>query len=171
MSITLPGMLTVQTIQGRRGSFNVAKLATSIGIFEVKNPVLMQFAPGEYQGNFILEQIKVKAYEWSGGITSYIDAALDWAALEQFAQECGFGMEHEEYFYDPSVPDTTQQAEEIPEFAETVEHVQSMIGNGWSEIYLGEYILSDREILANARSIMKEAGYSYSPQHQVWQLQ
>mgnify|MGYP001741097118 CR=1 FL=1 len=76
MSINIPGTLTVQIIQGRRGPFKTAKLATSIGTFDVKNPVLKQFEPGEYQGNFIIEQLKVKAYEWGGGATSYLDAAL-----------------------------------------------------------------------------------------------
>ncbi|HFB2471998.1 DUF3275 family protein [Neisseria gonorrhoeae] len=78
MSINLSGTLTVQVIQGRRGPFKTAKLATSIGTFDVKNPILKQFEPGEYQGNFIIEQLKVKAYEWGGGATSYLDAALDW---------------------------------------------------------------------------------------------
>lgn len=173
MSITLPGMLTVQTIQGRRGPFNVAKLATSIGIFEVKNPVLMQFAPGDYQGNFILEQIKVKAYEWAGGATSYIDAALDWAALEQFARECGFGLEEETYS-DNSVSSFETYPEdgiEIPKFAQTVQQVEAMIGNGQQEICLGEYMLSDRDALTTARNLMMEAGYRFQPHAHAWRLQ
>lgn len=165
MSITLHGTLNVQTIQGRRGPFNVTKLSTSIGIFEVKNPVLMQFAPSDYQGNFILEQIKVKAYEWAGGATPYIDAALDWAALEQFARECGFGLEEEAYSDNP-VPifDTyPEEGIEIPKFAQTVQQVEAMIGNGQQEICLGEYMLSDREALATARNLMMEAGYRFQP--------
>ncbi|EMT2749744.1 DUF3275 family protein, partial [Neisseria gonorrhoeae] len=48
MSINLSGTLTVQVIQGRRGPFKTAKLATSIGTFDVKKPILKQFEPGEY---------------------------------------------------------------------------------------------------------------------------
>ncbi|ENV5286253.1 DUF3275 family protein, partial [Neisseria gonorrhoeae] len=45
MSINLSGTLTVQVIQGRRGPFKTAKLATSIGTFDVKKPILKQFEP------------------------------------------------------------------------------------------------------------------------------
>ena len=44
MSINLSGTLTVQVIQGRRGPFKTAKLATSIGTFDVKNPILKQIS-------------------------------------------------------------------------------------------------------------------------------
>ena len=54
MSINLSGTLTVQVIEGKRGPFKTAKLSTSIGTFDVKNPTLKLFDPGEYQGNFII---------------------------------------------------------------------------------------------------------------------
>lgn len=172
MSINLPGTLTVQIIQGRRGPFKTAKLATSIGTFDVKNPVLKQFEPGEYQGDFIIEQLKVKAYEWGGGATSYIDAALDWQHLADFAQECGFADETE-YPQEPAgtfVP-VSENGIQLPEYAETLAQVGEMIAHNWEYISLGEYILSDRVELNNARTMMKEAGYSYHPQSQTWHLQ
>ena len=172
MSINLSGTLTVQIIQGRRGPFKTAKLATSIGTFDVKNPVLKQFEPGEYQGNFIIEQLKVKAYEWGGGATSYMDAALDWQHLAAFAQECGFA--DGDYSGDaPPAPfnPTPENGIRLPEYAETADQVGEMIAQNWEHISLGEYILSDRDELNIARSMMKEAGYSYRPQSQTWSLQ
>lgn len=171
MSIILPGTLNVQTIQGRRGSFNVAKLATSIGVFDVKNPVLMKFAPGEYSGNFVIEQIKVKAYEWNGGATSYIDAALDWAELEIFANECGFTREEAEEAQQPEFNPYPENGIIIPEYAQTIEDVAAMIGRNWEIVQLGEYVLSDRELLGEARNLLREAGYRFQPQNQSWHLQ
>ena len=171
MSINLSGTLTVQVIQGRRGPFKTAKLATSIGTFDVKNPVLKQFEPGEYQGNFIIEQLKVKAYEWGGGATSYLDAALDWQHLAEFAQE--FSSESDYPQEDPSDPfdPIPENGIRLPEYAETADQVGEMIAQNWEHISLGEYILSDRDELNIARSMMKEAGYSYQPQSQTWCLQ
>ena len=171
MSINLSGTLTVQIIQGRRGPFKTAKLATSIGTFDVKNPVLKQFEPGEYQGNFIIEQLKVKAYEWGGGATSYLDAALDWQHLAEFAQE--FSSESDSPQDDPSDPfdPIPENGIRLPEYAETADQVGEMIAQNWEHISLGEYILSDRDELNIARSMMKEAGYSYRPQSQTWSLQ
>lgn len=168
MSINLSGTLTVQIIQGRRGPFKTAKLATSIGTFDVKNPVLKQFEPGEYQGNFIIEQLKVKAYEWGGGATSYIDAALDWQHLADFAQECGFSDDQSNHAstFDP----VSENGIELPEFAESVEQVEQMIENRWSHIRFGEYILADREDLRNVVSIVREAGYSYDPREKSWYI-
>ena len=172
MSINLSGTLTVQVIEGKRGPFKTAKLSTSIGTFDVKNPTLKLFDPGEYQGNFIIEQLKVKAYEWGGGATSYIDAALDWQHLADFAQECGFADEAE-YPQEPAgtfVP-VSENGIYLPEYAENADQVGEMIAQNWEHISLGEYILSDRDELNIARSMMKEAGYSYRPQSQTWCLQ
>lgn len=168
MSISLPGTLTVQAIQGRRGIFHVAQLFTSIGEFNLKNPVLMQFAPGEYPGNFILEQIKVKAYEWKGGATSYIDATLDWAALELFAKEVGCVDEAGQGTFDPN---PGENGIVIPDCAQTIEHIALMINHHCRTVNLGEYILSDREVLGSARDLLREAGYVFQPQAQAWLLQ
>lgn len=180
MSINLSGTLTVQIIQGRRGPFKTAKLATSIGTFDVKNPVLKQFEPGEYQGNFIIEQLKVKAYEWGGGATSYIDAALDWQHLADFAQECGLSDKADEQSSQASTGDpvtergtfdpASENGIEFPEFAETLNQVEQMIENKCSHISFGEYILADREELKCAVELVREAGYSYSPREKRWHV-
>ncbi|KLT72079.1 hypothetical protein PL75_10055 [Neisseria arctica] len=168
MSISISGTLTVKTVEGQRGPFNVGKLNTSIGIFEVKNPVLKKFAPGDYPGNFIIEKIKVKFFEWNGGGSAYLDVTLDWAALELMAED-GNTIETEP----PVVMAGTGDSRpiEIPLFAETADDVAAMVDKGCNEIRLGEYLLNDREAMNQARSFMKEAGYCYKPQSQSWRLQ
>lgn len=174
MSITIPGKLTVKTVQGKRGSFNVADLATDIGEFQLKNPVLMKFAPGEYEGNFVIDKLKVNCYTWGSGASSYIDAILDWAELELFAQSCGFANDEEvpaQFAHggmDPAAP--TENAIILPQYAETVGHVESMIGNGYAQIALGEYLLSDRDALNHVRDMLRQAGYAFNPPTQSWQL-
>jgi len=44
--IKIPGRLSVKTIHGRNGPFNVGRLATSLGEFTVKDPQLDQFSEG-----------------------------------------------------------------------------------------------------------------------------
>lgn len=169
MSMTIQGTLTVQVIQGRRGPFKTAKLATSIGTFDVKNPILKQFEPGNYEGNFILNQLKVKTFEWGGGATSYIDAALDWQHLADFAQECGLSDEAEEQSSPASTVDpVSENGIEFPKFAESLDQVEHMIENKCSHISFGEYILADREELKCAVELVREAGYSYSPREKRW---
>lgn len=62
------GTLRVETINGRRGPFNVGKLITDIGEFKVKDKALDQFEPGEYTGNFLVEAIYTASNPWRGGV-------------------------------------------------------------------------------------------------------
>ena len=64
--IKLPGRLTVRTIHGRNGPFNVGRLATSIGEFVIKDPQLDQFSEGMFDGEFLLLEIRPASY-FAGG--------------------------------------------------------------------------------------------------------
>lgn len=44
--INLPGQLTIRTINGRNGDFNVGRLSTSIGEFVIKDALLDQYNEG-----------------------------------------------------------------------------------------------------------------------------
>ena len=61
MTVTVEGTLKVKIIHGSRGAFSVGDLTTSIGSFNVKDPVLDQFEEGTYSGRFVIETI----YAWS----------------------------------------------------------------------------------------------------------
>jgi len=60
--ITLSGQLAIRSVIGRNGAFNVAKLATTIGEFSIKDAVLDQYEEGKYQGDFVISQIKPSYY-------------------------------------------------------------------------------------------------------------
>jgi len=64
--IKMPGRLSVKTIHGRNGPFNVGRLATSLGEFTVKDPQLDQFSEGVFDGEFLVQQIKPASY-FAGG--------------------------------------------------------------------------------------------------------
>jgi len=64
--IRIPGHLTIKTIHGRNGDFNVGRLAISIGEFVVKNAELDQYDEGRYEGDFIITEIHTSTYTNNG---------------------------------------------------------------------------------------------------------
>ena len=64
--IKIPGRLTVRTIHGRNGPFNVGRLLASIGEFVIKDPQLDQFSEGVFEGEFLLLEIRPASY-FAGG--------------------------------------------------------------------------------------------------------
>jgi hypothetical protein len=60
----LSGTLTVIRYNGRNGTFNAGKLDTDIGKFSVSDSALDQFAPGQYQGEFLITRIFIKTDTW-----------------------------------------------------------------------------------------------------------
>lgn len=79
--IIVPGQLTLRTIKGRNGPFNVARLATPIGEFVVKDAELEQYPEGKYDGEFVIRYIFPKAYPAGGGMRFEIRANLDGMTL------------------------------------------------------------------------------------------
>ncbi|MCD9007452.1 DUF3275 family protein [Luteimonas sp. XNQY3] len=74
--ITLPGQLSIRTIHGRNGDFNVGRLATNIGDFVVKNAELDQYAEGKYEGDFAIAEIRPSSYNANGRMVIEIRALL-----------------------------------------------------------------------------------------------
>ncbi|AAM37090.1 DUF3275 family protein [Xanthomonas citri pv. citri] len=79
--IVVPGQLTLRTIRGRNGPFTVGRLATHLGVFEVKDPELEQYPEGKYDGEFVIRYIFPKSYPVGGGMRFEIRASLDGMAL------------------------------------------------------------------------------------------
>ncbi|KTB95150.1 hypothetical protein AO073_14930 [Pseudomonas syringae ICMP 11293] len=79
--IIVPGQLTLRTIRGKNGPFTVGRLATHLGVFEVKDPELEQYAEGKYDGEFVIRYIFPKSYPVGGGMRFEIRASLDGMTL------------------------------------------------------------------------------------------
>lgn len=80
-SIIVPGQLTLRTIHGRNGPFNVGRLVTSVGKFAVKDAELEQYPEGKYDGEFVIRYIDAKAYPTCDGMRFEIRASLDGMTL------------------------------------------------------------------------------------------
>ncbi|MGF0335806.1 DUF3275 family protein [Ectopseudomonas toyotomiensis] len=82
--IRLDGQLVIKSIPGRYGTFNVARLITSIGEFAVKDSVLEQYAEGKYEGSFVIAHIGPSSYSTGSGRTVIeVRARLDSMALNE----------------------------------------------------------------------------------------
>ncbi|MDI5922685.1 DUF3275 family protein [Halomonas sp. LR5S13] len=74
--IKIPGRLTVRTIHGRNGPFNVGRLAASIGEFVIKDPQLDQFNEGVFEGEFLLLEIRPASYLAGGRLVVEVRAKV-----------------------------------------------------------------------------------------------
>jgi len=74
--IKIPGRLSVRTIHGRNGPFNVGRLATPIGEFVIKDPQLDQFSEGMFEGEFLLLEIRPASYFASGRLVVEVRAKV-----------------------------------------------------------------------------------------------
>jgi hypothetical protein len=74
--INIPGQLTIRTVHGRYGDFNVGRLLTSIGEFTVKNAELDQYREGKFEGDFVIDEIKPSTYSTNGRTVIEIRAYL-----------------------------------------------------------------------------------------------
>lgn len=84
--LVVPGQLTLRTIRGRNGPFNVGRLVTAIGEFAVKDAELEQYPEGKYEGHFHIRYIFPKAYPTTGGMRFEIRANLDGMTLSGLDQ-------------------------------------------------------------------------------------
>lgn len=62
--INLPGQLTIRTINGRNGDFNVGRLSTSIGEFVIKDALLDQYNEGTPHCNSLSNQAMASPRDW-----------------------------------------------------------------------------------------------------------
>jgi hypothetical protein len=80
--ITLQGTLTVRTINGRNGPFNVGRLLTEIGEFAVKDPELDQYEEGRYEGTFGINLIYPTSYVAGGRMVMEVRARIGLWSLD-----------------------------------------------------------------------------------------
>jgi hypothetical protein len=64
--ISITGTLSIKAVNGSKGSFCVGDLSTSVGTFKVKDAILDQYSPGDYDGTFVIEEIFPSSYTWRG---------------------------------------------------------------------------------------------------------
>jgi hypothetical protein len=154
--INLTGTITVRTINGRNGDFNVGNLVTEIGEFNVKEGI-EEYAPGQYAGQFAISRIYPAAYAVGGRYNVEVRATVASIALTDI--------------------DTQPESEDPPVSEPEPEDAQTEVPNEDAVLFGGLWPLSanvrldptiDRPVLRRQAARLKELGYHFQPLGRVW---
>lgn len=85
--VQIPGTLTIKTVTGRYGDFNVATLDTELGKFSIRDTVLDEYNEGTYQGTFGLKRIYPGSYQSSNRFVIETRAELEGIWLSDYKEE------------------------------------------------------------------------------------
>ena len=180
--IKLRGTLTVRTISGRNGDFNIGRLATEIGEFAVKDPELEQYDEGRYEGEFGVDQIYPTSYVAGGRMVMEVRARISlWAldAIDELRPEDEAPITEPDPVDEPPVPVTPSvpkadnkpakpsKDESVPDTSE--EELASLFGTLWplsDEVKLDPTV--DRPRFRTQKDHLKSTGYKFRPLDQVW---
>ena len=82
--IQAPGQLTIKTINGRNGLFNVGQIDLDIGQFAVRDAMLDEYSEGVYRGTFALRRIYAGSYQTGNRFVIETRAELAHIWLDNF---------------------------------------------------------------------------------------
>ena len=154
--INLTGTITVRTINGRNGDFNVGHLVTEIGEFNVKEGI-EEYAPGQYAGQFSISRIYPAAYAVGGRYNVEVRATVASIALTDM------DTRPESEGPPANEPEPEDAQEDVPN--EDAVH----FGDSWP---LGDNVrldpTVDRPVLRRQAARLKELGYYFQPLGRVW---
>lgn len=85
--IQVTGTLSIKTIAGRYGNFNVGQLASEIGEFSIRDTLIEEYTEGIYQGVFAISRIFSGSYQTRNRFIIETRAILNQIWLEGF-HEC-----------------------------------------------------------------------------------
>ncbi|MBF7052315.1 DUF3275 family protein [Halomonas sp. KAO] len=193
--IKIPGRLTVRTIHGRNGPFNVGRLAASIGEFVIKDPQLDQFSEGVFEGEFLLLEIRPASYFAGGRLVVEVRAKVG----EMLLTEDGMlvtqhGPRFDSAEMDPleeegvpaslnsSMPEPEEPAPQVAAGEALEPHAPNVPANGQeanpdAELFgllwpLGQSVKLDpsvdRALFRHQVSRLKELGYRFQAPTQTW---
>lgn len=189
------GTLTVKTVVGRNGPFNVAKLVTDIGDFVVKDKALEQFEAGTYQGRFTVTKLEIQSTRWKGGYFNELLARIADQGFNIFKEdELVPGDRTEEAQTDPDPMDTESGGSSIvpivvPKTGANIsddeaakndallfgsehglEDESSLLANVRARATVRLDTTIDRELFRKQRDRLKELGYRFNVKEQSWSI-
>jgi hypothetical protein len=180
MSIIIPGILTIKSIQGARGAFSVGDLQTDVGEFRIKDALLDEYEPGQYTGRFVISNIFPSSYTWRGRVSVEVRAHLQEILLDEAdvgsaaasQSESAAGLEPDPLDEEvvrkaplqnaPDVPAAVAQSDAASIFGQDV---QAMIDAG-EAVKLDPTV--DRTTFRQQRDALKAMGYRFDPAAQSW---
>ena len=179
--LKLTGTLTIKTINGRNGPFNVGRLLAEEGEFAVKEPLLDQYEEGRYQGEFGVSRIYPSYYLAGGRIVVEVRAHLETMALagiEELAPDDAAPMQEPDPMEEAPqagtsrpVPATepVEPPAEIPAAGPQESSDEVLFGSLWP---LGPSVkldpTVDRKAFRAQRDRLKALGYRFQAVGQVW---
>jgi hypothetical protein len=185
----LSGVLTIKSIQGRNGPFNVGTLNTDLGDFSVKDAILEQYEEGKYEGDFGVSRIYPSSYFSGGRMVVEVRAKLETISLQSIDHDIG----------SPAVPEEPDPMDEVPVTAALTTTVNTTLSTDavvppaaestltvsddaqtdldvalFAELWPLSDALKldptvDRAKFRSQRDRLKELGFKFLPIGQVWQ--
>lgn len=159
--IKLSGKVTVRSILGRNGTFNVGRLMTDIGEFVAKRGI-EEFDPGTYEGDFAISRIYAAAYSVGGRSIVEVRADIDSIAFSDMRAHAG---EPEPIMEDE--PEAMNWSQASGQSAD-----EALFGVLWplsDEPFKLDPTI-DRAILRQQAMRLKELGYTFHPVGRYWTL-
>ena len=176
--MNIDGVLTIRTIQGRNGPFNVGRLITDLGEFAVKDTLLDQYDEGRYDGNFSITQIFPASYFAGGRFVVEVRATLKNLSLDGVD---ALKPEDEAPASEPDPVDdqplsavaasssTATEVERPPEVEAGAEGDDVLFGTLWplgTQVRLDPTV--DRKRFREQRNRLKALGYTFNAIEQIW---
>lgn len=184
--MNINGVLTIRTIQGRNGPFNVGRLITDLGEFSVKDTLLEQYEEGRYEGNFNVTQIFPSSYLAGGRFVVEVRATIKSLNLDGVDD---LKPEDKEVAAEPDPADNQPEPKEVAASDQADqpaevhiesggEHDGSGHDNGGDETLfdplwpLGTQVKLDPTVdrlkFRLQRNRLKDLGYTFDPREQIW---
>lgn len=172
--LKLSGVLTIRTIDGRNGPFNVGRLVTDLGEFSVKETLLDQYEQGKYEGDFGISRIYPSYYLAGGRLVVEVRATLETMALAGIdaltAEDVEPAAEPDPIEETPTVTlDRVATGDEVTASGDTDPDAQ-LFGELWplgSKVKLDPTV--DRARFRRQKEQLKQLGYQFQPLGQYWE--
>ncbi|NOY73899.1 MAG: DUF3275 family protein [Gammaproteobacteria bacterium] len=176
------GVLTIRTIQGRNGPFNVGRLITDLGEFAVKDTLLEQYEEGQYEGDFNVTQIFPSSYLAGGRFVVEVRATIKSLNLDgvddlkpedkEVAAEAD-PVDSQPKSTEVVVSEQTDQPAEVNTESEKNDHDggndEALFDSLWplgTQVKLDPTV--DRLKFRLQRNRLKDLGYAFDPREQIW---
>lgn len=173
--LKLSGVLTIRTINGRNGPFNVGRLVTDLGEFSVKDTLLDQYEEGKYEGDFGISRIYPSYYLAGGRLVVEVRATLETMALagidELTAEDVAPAVEPDPIEETPpaTLPQPAPTGDEPTEGDDEDPDVR-LFGELWplgAKVKLDPTV--DRARFRRQKERLKSLGYQFRPLGQFWE--
>jgi len=174
--LKLSGVLTIRTINGRNGPFNVGRLITDLGEFSVKDTLLDQYEEGKYEGDFGISRIYPAYYLAGGRLIVEVRATLETMALAAIdaltAEDVAPAAEPDPIEEMPVAtldPAATGDETIVDDDADADPDVR-LFGELWplgAKVKLDPTV--DRARFRRQKERLKQSGYQFQPLGQYWE--